>query len=246
MLNQFFSPSLHRSHRAYFHNLVKRKFKKNLEGASQGIGEDRRLYILSKGSFVSPYTQLNEDQKERVGQLFRWVKDTSMQYSRDEIAECILEGRMPDDLQELNDQQLNFIKAIEDIQTAIEAGDLSSVQSAFQEFPSLIETDLIDLKSGQTPLHVAAQFGQLPIIYFLVDQGIDVDIMNDDNKTPLEVAKIAEQCEAEGLLIQLGAFDIDGDNFPINSQQQIQDLGESKDQDQNYQNVSGAWGNDLI
>eukprot|EP01023_Acetabularia_acetabulum_P031491 TRINITY_DN29547_c0_g1_i2.p1 TRINITY_DN29547_c0_g1~~TRINITY_DN29547_c0_g1_i2.p1 ORF type:complete len:308 (-),score=48.87 TRINITY_DN29547_c0_g1_i2:156-1079(-) len=248
-----FSDSLNRTHRAYFHNIVQRRFKKCLVGASQGVGQNRKLHIVKLGKFVKFYDQLNEEQKQKVGQLFRWVKNTTLQYSRDEIAECVLCENIPDDLQSVWDTQQQQQRQIQDLIRAAQNGNLSQIQKITAENPEILTKEQTDLISGQTALHVAAQNGQLQIIQHLVNNGCDVDIMNDKNESPLDVARFYEQCEAEGLLIQLGAFDPTGHRFPIQSIQQVQNLGENYQNqiqkcgngNQNIGQGDGLWGTDL-
>eukprot|EP01026_Neomeris_dumetosa_P004922 TRINITY_DN11343_c0_g1_i3.p1 TRINITY_DN11343_c0_g1~~TRINITY_DN11343_c0_g1_i3.p1 ORF type:complete len:272 (+),score=30.63 TRINITY_DN11343_c0_g1_i3:183-998(+) len=198
-----FSTDLHRSHRAYFHKLIQRNYKNSLEAVSRGIGNDRRLYIGKKGGFVVPYNELDESQKQKVGQLFRWVKQTELQYSRDEIAECVLSNQLPEDLQILWENKQKLQDKVRELISLTQKGCLQSVQTLFKEEPYLTDNDFIELVSGQTPLHVASQLGQLDTIRCFVENGIDVDILNDEEKTPLEMAKFAEQCDAEGLLLQV-------------------------------------------
>eukprot|EP01024_Parvocaulis_polyphysoides_P034894 TRINITY_DN30905_c0_g1_i1.p1 TRINITY_DN30905_c0_g1~~TRINITY_DN30905_c0_g1_i1.p1 ORF type:complete len:312 (-),score=51.46 TRINITY_DN30905_c0_g1_i1:108-1043(-) len=253
-----FSGTLHRSHRAYFHNIFQRRFKKSLMGVSQGVGENRKLHVVKVGKFAKAYDQLNDEQKQKVGQLFRWVKDTTLQYSRDEIAECILYENLPDDLQSLWDTRQQIQEQIRHLIQAAQKGDLILIQKIISENPQTInnqnEDQLIDLNTGETPLHAAAQNGQLQVIKLLVESGMDVDIMNDKNQSALDVAKIAEECEAEGLLIQLGAFDPTADRFPIQSIQQIQNLDDNSpdqkilrnnNQNQSSSQGDGQWGTDL-
>ena len=42
-----------------------------------------------------------------------------------------------------------------------------------------------ETKAGYTPLHVAAHFGQLNMVKFLLGQGVRVDVQNELGYTPL-------------------------------------------------------------
>ena len=63
-------------------------------------------------------------------------------------------------------------------------------------------------KVGDTPLHVAAQFGHLAIVRRLVDAGAPLDILDESNDTPLGRAVEAGHVEVVRFLIEKGA-DVD-------------------------------------
>lgn len=41
---------------------------------------------------------------------------------------------------------------------------------------------------GNTPLHIAASFGDLNIVWILIDKGSNLDWRNNDGNTPLHIA----------------------------------------------------------
>ena len=65
----------------------------------------------------------------------------------------------------------------------------------------------IDLSNaiGQNALHVAAIWGSLGAIEFLLEHGCDMDAQNRDGATPLHFASLKGQHEAARLLLEAGA-----------------------------------------
>lgn len=44
-------------------------------------------------------------------------------------------------------------------------------------------------KSGMTPLHMAAENGRLEFVTWLTDQGVDIEILDNEGKTAAALAK---------------------------------------------------------
>ncbi|WP_341808789.1 ankyrin repeat domain-containing protein [Wolbachia endosymbiont (group E) of Neria commutata] len=60
-------------------------------------------------------------------------------------------------------------------------------------------------KKGRTPLHHAAQNGQVEVIKALLDRGATIDALDKDNSTPLHEAAEERRTGAVKLLLQKGA-----------------------------------------
>lgn len=71
--------------------------------------------------------------------------------------------------------------------TASEAEDVKRIQAMIKDSPDLINAK--DATGGAyTPLHTAANRGQLVVAQFLLANGAEVDAKNNSNETPLHVA----------------------------------------------------------
>ena len=58
---------------------------------------------------------------------------------------------------------------------------------------------------GDTPLHIAAFWGDTEMVCAFLDAGADIDSKGEDDHTPLHYAIEAEKAEAARLLISRGA-----------------------------------------
>lgn len=90
--------------------------------------------------------------------------------------------------------------------SAIASGDLAAVQAEISRNPALVnqpEGSLI-----QTPLHMAVRSKQLEIAQFLIENGADVNMFDNLQRTPLAAAIDAEAGpEIVQLLESYGAVD---------------------------------------
>ena len=57
-------------------------------------------------------------------------------------------------------------------------------------------------KDGNTPLHIAACFGDYNIVRTILDNGANLDRKNNDGNTPLHLAQIFKQTYIVDLLIE--------------------------------------------
>lgn len=73
---------------------------------------------------------------------------------------------------------------VTDLFSLIEIGDLAAVEEAVKNGANPMEKG----NAGWTPLHFAAQEGQLEIAEFLLTQEVDVNAVNDELWTPLHLA----------------------------------------------------------
>lgn len=61
------------------------------------------------------------------------------------------------------------------------------------------------VKSGLTPLHVAAYMGHNQVILFLIQRGADPNAQTVRGETPLHLATRGNQVESMGILLRNGA-----------------------------------------
>lgn len=91
-----------------------------------------------------------------------------------------------------------------DIFEATAIGELNELKTHLHQQPDLLNAHSID---GFTPLGLAAFFGQVKLVQFLIKQGADVNIASNNNfkVTPLHSATAKKQYDIAQLLIENGA-----------------------------------------
>jgi ankyrin repeat protein len=65
-----------------------------------------------------------------------------------------------------------------------------------------VDVNFRNIRSGDTPLHLAVERRRPRIILFLLDRGAAIDMTNEDGFTPLQLAAKIDNCEAVSLLLQ--------------------------------------------
>lgn len=101
--------------------------------------------------------------------------------------------------------KLRLFKACQD-------GNLATVTSAVEEDPSVItgKIQLEGRKGHYEPIHVAALYGHVPIVGFLLDRGADVNAPFEAGKlSPIELAAREGHAELVEYLIGRGAKNLD-------------------------------------
>eukprot|EP00794_Sanderia_malayensis_P018196 gene18196-20012_t len=83
---------------------------------------------------------------------------------------------------------------------AIKNGDLDALKDAD------IEKNVnAKIMNGRMPIHFAADYGQLEVLKFLVDQGADINLKDDHGITPLLAAIFEEHASCVKYLLSKGA-----------------------------------------
>ena len=90
-----------------------------------------------------------------------------------------------------------------DVNVAIDNGDLGKLKIIFDAQPQLLTTEYFDVL--ETPLHHCARYGDLKVFKFLVNQGLDVNISIKGYETPLNCAGTGNNIEIAGWLLENGA-----------------------------------------
>lgn len=93
--------------------------------------------------------------------------------------------------------------AITHIMELCEDGDLSGVDMKLKIQPGLLN---IRDGNGRTPLHRAAQSGNMELLLLLIDKGAIVDAESEEGHTPLHFGAFAGQISAITVLLEKGAF----------------------------------------
>ena len=83
-------------------------------------------------------------------------------------------------------------------------GNLPAVRALLQQDPKQVNAVTSD-RMVMTPLHFAAQFGQVEMVKFLLAQGADVHARDGNRATPLFRAALRGQTACAELLIRAGA-----------------------------------------
>jgi ankyrin repeat protein len=92
--------------------------------------------------------------------------------------------------------------AVVDFGWSVRAGDVTAVMAHLRKAPRLL--GLKD-KAGQTPLHWAAEYGQVDMVRFLLARGLGVNARNRWGCTPLCLAAKFGRPEVAKVLVNNGA-----------------------------------------
>lgn len=84
---------------------------------------------------------------------------------------------------------------------AIRSGNLDEVVSNIQDNRNINYKD----KSGKTPLHHAAAYGQMEIANYLVSNGADINVKDNNDYTPLQIAAYEGHKDLVAFLVSKGA-----------------------------------------
>lgn len=77
--------------------------------------------------------------------------------------------------------------------------------SSKEEFWQFVLENIVDVNSGNTPLHTACINGQLDIVKTLVEKGDNIDAQNIHGNTPLHMAALTDRVEIIRFLNRKGA-----------------------------------------
>jgi len=94
--------------------------------------------------------------------------------------------------------------AINDMSTAIQYGRLNSLQELLRINPGTDINQVASTITGNTLLHLAAAFGEADIAHFLIEQGANVNPINNFGHTPLNIAAIEQHGNIGAILIANG------------------------------------------
>ncbi|XP_042509779.1 putative E3 ubiquitin-protein ligase XBAT31 [Macadamia integrifolia] len=86
---------------------------------------------------------------------------------------------------------------------AVQIGDLDTVVALLERDPTLLHQSSVYDKLS--PLHIAAAYGQIEIVSFLLDRSIQPDILNRHKQTPLMLAAMHGKISCVRKLLQAGA-----------------------------------------
>lgn len=112
----------------------------------------------------------------------------------------------------MSEVQREFISIIED-SDLIEDRKLEKLKSFFQVYPSLNVNSQVN-QYNDTPLHILVRMGELKIVRFLLKIGAQVDVLNGEGKTPIDIAKVNNRKDIAKILQPLISYeeiDVPGD-----------------------------------
>lgn len=222
-----FSPSLTKSQRAAIHASASTTGLGALVAISRGIGAQRTIQVVRSGSQLERQHIARLEQQATVDPdchskallLCTWAeRDVGMVLSRDEALEVL-------EVMEESTEALGSLgelvalwkkrwpsqRVLNSLYHAAEEGDVEKVQRAIEECNSLdeniIRSGALNEAMLSTPLHAAACLGHAAALEMLLQAGVPPDTLNSIGESALDAARIAEQCDAEGVLLRYGATD---------------------------------------
>eukprot|EP00884_Botryococcus_braunii_P014366 jgi/Botrbrau1/22930/Bobra.0030s0008.1 len=213
-----FPTTLSKDDRAVVHRCIDSlRGKPDLASLSGGVGEDRQIVVCGAQSpeVQTARVSLTDNDQHKADCLYKWAQEGNLTVSRDEAKEMIRYGKFSTpELKKLYEEKSNEQKVVWHICRAIDSGDHGVLKQIIEKYPEVVECGAFDLKNGIGPLHIAAARGDLKALQMLLDAKAPPDALDGASQTPLEVARKEEQCEAEGMLISRGAYDVDKDKDP--------------------------------
>ncbi|XP_043697278.1 putative E3 ubiquitin-protein ligase XBAT31 [Telopea speciosissima] len=87
--------------------------------------------------------------------------------------------------------------------SAVQIGDLDAVVALLERDPTLLHQSSVYDKLS--PLHIAAAYGQIEVMSFLLDRSVQPDILNRHKQTPLMMAAMHGKSSCVRKLLQAGA-----------------------------------------
>ncbi|XCA36015.1 MAG: ankyrin repeat domain-containing protein [Wolbachia endosymbiont of Armadillidium vulgare] len=112
----------------------------------------------------------------------------------------------------ISEIQREFTSIIEDSDLT-EDGKLEKLKSFFKVYPSLNVNSRVN-QYNDTPLHIAVCVGELKIVRFLLKIGAQIDVLNREGKTPIDIAKDNNRKDIAKILQPLISYeevDVPGD-----------------------------------
>ncbi|QJT94865.1 ankyrin repeat domain-containing protein [Wolbachia endosymbiont of Diaphorina citri] len=112
----------------------------------------------------------------------------------------------------MSEVQREFISIIED-SDLIEDRKLEKLKSFFKVYSSLNVNFRVN-QCSDTPLHIAVCLGELKIVRFLLKIGAQVDVLNGEGKTPIDIARDNNRKDIAKILQPLVSYeevDVPGD-----------------------------------
>lgn len=89
------------------------------------------------------------------------------------------------------------------------AREMADLLDRMRDLPEFVELNLADVNQagnfGNTPLHVAATWGDVDAIKLLIEHGARIDAEGEDGLTPLHSAAVQGNAQAVGVLLDHGA-----------------------------------------
>jgi ankyrin repeat protein len=86
---------------------------------------------------------------------------------------------------------------------AVQFGDLETVEVVLKRDPSLIQHSSV--YDRNSPLHIAAAYGQIEVLSMLLNRSADPDLLNRHKQTPLMLAAMHGKISCVEILIKAGA-----------------------------------------
>ncbi|KAG2485754.1 hypothetical protein HYH03_015563 [Edaphochlamys debaryana] len=212
-----FAPSLSKEERAVVHSTVTvAGLGGVLECQSEGIADQRRISVFKKGSAPSKVT--SSEVAEKAATLYKWARDAGLtNFSRDEITEQLCAA--PDGsalapaLAALWTARSAEAGDTAELAAAVAADDAGRVAAILAAKPGLVGA--VDSATGQPPLHAAARLGCVGALRALAAAGARLEEKDAHGRTALQISRTFEQCDAEAVLLQLGAHDPEAGRFPL-------------------------------
>lgn len=142
------------------------------------------VHITLINNQIRPMTP---DGKDVIDQNGLTLLHLAVQNNQEDIVKILLEkGASLGNDDELLEKDGKLLRVPSPLHKAVELGYDSIVKSLLKKYPGKINSTLCCHQN--TPLHIAAWFGQKNIIDLLLEQGADISAMNELGSTPIHCA----------------------------------------------------------
>lgn len=177
----------------------------SLKSVSRGSEEERQIGIVHSSNTKWDIPTLSDADEKKARVLLSHLRDSGQTVSVDEVRGMIASQSLSAELGATADQLVNDQINVDALLDAVCSGRIDQVQALLSASPGVASVKQCD--TGKLPLHTAAVAGNISIMAALVRAGASPEQQDGKERTALEAARAAEQCDAEGWLLRQGAQD---------------------------------------
>eukprot|EP00892_Ulva_mutabilis_P006967 jgi/Ulvmu1/4642/UM002_0373.1 len=179
----------------------------SLKSVSRGTQADRQIGIVHLSNSKWDIPPMCDSDEMKASALLSHLRDSGQPTSVDEVRGMIASQSLSAELEEFVNGVVKDQQDVNVLLDAVSATQSDTVRSLLSTAPRAV--NIKQHRTGILPLHAAAAAGDLSIMGMLVGAGASLEQKDGKDRTALQAARAAEQCDAEGWLIQQGAQDLD-------------------------------------